>query len=63
MRKRKTSKTMELDERLAVRREMVRQAERILRENYPAMGPGAIRIKAHKFVEDSLAKEIKAWQN
>ena len=41
MRKRKTFKTMELDERLAVRREMVRQAERILRENYPAMGPGA----------------------
>lgn len=63
MGKRKTFKTMQTDERLAVRREMVKEAEFLIRHNFPAMSPGTVRLKAYKFVEDSLQKEIKAWQN
>ena len=63
MAKRKTFKTMEADERLAVRREMVKQAETLFRKRFPSMTAGTVRIKAYQFVEDSLKKEIKAWQN
>ena len=63
MAKRKTFKTMQTDERLAVRRAMVKEAEALFRQRFPSMTNGTVRVKAHQFVEDSLAKEIKAWQN
>ena len=59
MAKRKTFKTMDTDERLAVRREMVKEAEALIRHNFPNISKGAVRVKAYKFVEDSLAKEFK----
>ena len=58
MAKRKTIQTMNLSERIAVRKEMVTQAENLIRQQYPAMSPGAVRVKAFKFVEASLAKEF-----
>ena len=58
MAKRKTFKTMDTDERLAVRREMVKEAEALIRHNFPDMRLGTVRIRAHQFVEDSIAKEF-----
>ena len=58
MPKRKTFQTMSLSERLLLRSEMVSQAERLIREQYPTMRRGAVRVKAYSFVEASLAKEI-----
>lgn len=59
MAKRKTIQTMNFAERVAVRKEMIEQAESMLRQRYPAMTRGAVRVKAFKFVEDSLAKEFQ----
>jgi len=59
MAKRKTIQTMTAEERLQVRKEMVRQATEMIWKQNPSITPGALRVKAYKFVESSLSKEFQ----
>ena len=50
---------MTFAQRVAVRREMVKEAESLIRQNCPSLTAGAVRIQAYKFIEDSFAKEFQ----
>ena len=59
MAKRKTFAAMTFAQRVAVRREMLKEAEFQISHNFPAMPKGAVKVKAYKFVEESIQKEMQ----